>query len=131
MIIDEEVYLKHHGVLGMHWGVRNQKQPSGIKTDHRKRNKRIAIGVGTAVGATAAILIAHNMHVKTSTIKAETKHIAEAKKLLDANKAKHMALISNINKQRFTTNAAANSDLKKLYNLNDTPIHLRDYLPVN
>lgn len=37
MIIDEEVYLKHHGVKGMKWGQRRkQKRQARFEANHKK-----------------------------------------------------------------------------------------------
>jgi hypothetical protein len=47
MIINDEVYLEHYGVKGMHWGIRNDREPMTTKT-------KIKIGasfVGAAVAA--------------------------------------------------------------------------------
>jgi hypothetical protein len=36
VVPDEDVYLEHFGVMGMKWGIRNNK---GTKSSNRKRTK--------------------------------------------------------------------------------------------
>lgn len=127
MIVDEEEFLDHHGIKGMKWGVR--KEGSSGKTDHSKRNKRIAIGVGVVGAAAATALLARHGHLKMSQAKAQTKHIQETQKLLAARKLETREFLQKVNARQRAINLGANDDLKKLYTLNDTPIRLREYLP--
>ena len=48
-----EDYLQHHGIKGMHWGIRRFQNKDGTSTSagkarRKKLAKRVAIGVGTA-----------------------------------------------------------------------------------
>lgn len=49
---DEELreFLEHHGVKGMHWGVRKERTP-GEQELHDSRVKSIGIAAGAGVGA--------------------------------------------------------------------------------
>ena len=61
MIIDEETYLSHFGVKGMHWGVRKQRKKLTYKARaerQRKVNKALQIGTGvTGIAAGTAYLV--------------------------------------------------------------------------
>lgn len=47
--------LSHHGIKGMHWGVRKSQSSGTTGTSNRKRNaKRAAVGVLAVGGAAAA-----------------------------------------------------------------------------
>ena len=55
---DDSKYLAHHGVKGMHWGVRKDRSSyrtsDNIKRFVKKNGKKIAIGAGIATGAALA-----------------------------------------------------------------------------
>ena len=55
MIIDEAVYLEHHGVKGQKWGVRKKKTSGDPERDSVvQRRKRVAVVVGIGLGAAVA-----------------------------------------------------------------------------
>lgn len=68
MIIDEEVYLAHYGVLGMKWGVRKDRKKDGqtLREKFSERQARIKAGH-------AAVLLAKSkkMDVRISQIRKE------------------------------------------------------------
>lgn len=72
MIIEEEVYLEHFGVKGMHWGVRNKR--GGTQEQRRSGNKKfvrnLAIGsaVGIGGGLAVAALMKHHGQLKAKQI---------------------------------------------------------------
>lgn len=140
--------LEHFGTKGMRWGVRKARsETSGngqgkTKEEKRSRNKKIAAAVlvTAGVGATAVIL-SRNHNLKMKDISTSTKRLADVRKLIHSNGSKpvsripqtsaaHKKFISDMMQKQFRLNAAANEDLKKLYTMNDTPIHMRDYLPI-
>lgn len=55
MITDEEVYLylEHHGVKGMRWGVRKKRESSSDDSPKMSTTKKLAIGGGIIVAAAA------------------------------------------------------------------------------
>ncbi len=64
MIVEEDIYLEHFGVKGMHWGVRNQRRggtPEQRRAGNRKfaRNLAIGAGVGVAGGLAVAAMLKH------------------------------------------------------------------------
>lgn len=77
MITDEEIYLylEHHGVRGMHWGVRRARSPSKSSkksTDKDTKEKvRTAAGVALIVagGALYANALLGKRNIKMSTVK--------------------------------------------------------------
>lgn len=79
MIIDEEVYLEHFGVKGMHWGVRKDRTKSGSGYIKKKKDwgneKRAAAILGSvaAAGAIAAGTIFANQH-RSSTVGKAPEH---------------------------------------------------------
>ena len=44
MYVDEEIYLEHHGVKGMHWGISNKKTriSSGLHARLANHHQRVA-----------------------------------------------------------------------------------------
>lgn len=54
MIIDEEVYLAHHGVKGMRWGVRRERIGKRVGTARKNFNRRQMQKVRARSGMSAA-----------------------------------------------------------------------------
>jgi len=77
--IDEDEVLAHHGVKGMHWGVRKQR-PSGGAGPSKKRNQKRAIAgaLGLAAGVGAGIYLNKSGNGKKIAAAAK-KHGASAK----------------------------------------------------
>lgn len=84
-----DAFLEHFGIMGMHWGIRNKKKTSlnnkEKKDNNFKRNKRVAIILGSVAAAaaigTGAYFIKKKMGVSVSeTINAP----ANAKKFAEA-----------------------------------------------
>lgn len=137
MIVDQDIYdhLEHHGVKGMHWGIRNEKKTPRTDAQKKSRNKKIKWGAYYAgVGALATVAILQRQgklplsKVKVSNARGATK---ASTKLLDTHKDETMAFIRQFNAKQNLINQGANSDLKKLYTMNDTPIRMREYLPIH
>lgn len=59
MIIDEEVYLEHHGVKGQKWGVRNDpkfgSRAKKVFTPRLAKRVGIGLGLGAAIGTGATV----------------------------------------------------------------------------
>ncbi len=82
MIIDEDIYLehanettdqevdnflKHFGMKGMRWGVRNQKRNASDTSSRNRKLKKVAIGAGVVGGATfAGVLLGRKGHISIS-----------------------------------------------------------------
>ncbi len=51
MIIDEDIYLEHYGVLGMRWGFRQQrKEDQRNRSPGKRRNDRQRAAASSVVG---------------------------------------------------------------------------------
>lgn len=91
MIINEDVYLEHYGKKGMRWGVRNNsnsKKQALTSEEKDKRNKKLAIILGSAAAVTAigvgAYYAKKHFNVKVSNIPKSTKTVQNfAKSLAD------------------------------------------------
>ncbi len=82
MIINEDIYLKqskekknqevddllkHFGMKGMRWGVRNQKRNASDTPSRNQKLKKVAIGAGVIGGATfAGVLLGRKGHISIS-----------------------------------------------------------------
>lgn len=66
MIIEEEVYLEHFGVKGMHWGKRKARKPFTTAQKRVKTAHRVFLGVRLAAGAlfVASLFSSGNTNVK-------------------------------------------------------------------
>lgn len=72
-----EDYLQHHGIKGMHWGIRRFQNKDGTSTSagkarRKKLAKRVAIGVGTAAavaGTTYAVKRHRDNYVSDNEIR--------------------------------------------------------------
>lgn len=81
MIIDEDVYLEHHGVKGMKWGVRKNRNSTPKQPWSTKKKVGVGLGVAAVVaGTAAAIFISKNGNLPFSSI---SKPSAESKKLVE------------------------------------------------
>jgi hypothetical protein len=62
--MDTDEFLEHHGIKGMHWGVRRDRSSDGSESsDHAKLKKALIIGgvvVGAAVITAGAVYVAKN-----------------------------------------------------------------------
>lgn len=129
--MEDDEFLDHHGIKGMHWGVRNEKKTPRTDAQKKSRNKKIKWGVYYAgVGALATVAILQSRgKLSMSSVKVSNTTRDASKKLLEAHRAEHMDFVREFNAKQKLLNLGANDDLKKLYTMNDTPIRLREYLP--
>lgn len=169
MLIEEDVYLDHYGKKGMHWGVRTAQKVSApavkvggkvgkaIKRqtapDKKERNKKIAIGIGTAAGAAAiaagAIYARKHMHTSIKELPSSPnispKTIVSAphiykinddkgisdylhSRVANSHSSEHEKFIAAFSARQAIINKEANADLRKRYEANMVPIHQREYL---
>jgi hypothetical protein len=129
MIIEEE--LEHFGVKGMKWGVRKNNSRESSGSQKMSRKKKILIGAGITAGvvggaAATHFLLAHNKNVKMTKLKDAEKGRRAVQAFMQAKD--HRRTMDEIMIKQNRLVREANKDLRKLYNLNDTPIHMRDYL---
>lgn len=157
MIIEEDAYLAHFGVRGMHWGVRKQTESSGVRTPKRKglppkvkfvRNATIGIAVGIGAGIVAGKIVGKGIKIKQSKqlsnsfaaerqvaklfgrggigkVPLSTIRPPAGKGKIGKETASFMADFSH---RQSLLNAAANNDLKSLYEKGQVPLHVREYL---
>jgi len=143
--------IEHHGVKGMHWGIRNSstsgKSAGGEEKNTSARNKKIAatVGIGLVVAAT---LFAGDRYLKTSgganarkvgqlaaqgTLKRAGSTPSSVVKAPSAatlkRSADHQAFLKQFAQKQASINKAANIDLKSGYERGMTPLPLREYLP--
>ena len=57
MIVEENDYLEHHGVKGMHWGVRNDGKKARNGTTKLSKRGKLAVVGGYYAGNAAAGLV--------------------------------------------------------------------------
>lgn len=89
MLVSE--FLEHHGVKGMHWGVRKDRssgEGSSAPPDHSKRNKALRIAGGVAavalVAAGTAYLIKHpELLSKAANSLTDEKNVTAGKKFAE------------------------------------------------
>lgn len=86
---EEVVALSHHGVKGMHWGVRKDRtNKTDAQRSARRRStaKKVAIGVGSATVAVGAAYLAYKLnqsgHLPVSSVKTTAKTASEVKRLV-------------------------------------------------
>lgn len=108
MIVDEEVYLEHFGVKGMHWGQRKVKDSGDTpkkaltKKEQAERNlhrarviKRSAAAL--AVGGVATLIILHRTkEIKVTNLRKEHLIFVSAKDNLDRKMNGRMADLRNL-----------------------------------
>jgi hypothetical protein len=103
---DDSAYLAHHGVKGMHWGVRKDKSAyrtsSNIKQFIRRNGKKIAIGAGAATIGAAAL--GAGLGLATSQKARQNRYENRAHK----NYQKQQGIIERIENQRYTPTPRAN-----------------------
>lgn len=60
--VDVDEFLSHHGVKGMHWGVRKEDEASGTPMSSKKKKIIIGASAGTAlvVGMAATAVVLRN-----------------------------------------------------------------------
>ena len=126
---EDTIYvIEHYGKQGMKWGVRsaspNASKADKAKIERRRKNiKKTAVILGVGAAAATAAIVAGKVF-------ANSRMSVPMKEVRTGTSAEHKKFISDFTKKQFRLNAAANGDLKKLYDMNETPIHMRDYLPI-
>jgi hypothetical protein len=105
MDISEETLLKHYGVKGMHWGIRNDKESSDPRFS--KKQKVIAgAAVTAAVGAAlAGAYLKKNSNIRAADLRKRTSQFEASRRVWDAHRG---VKLNEIN--RGFNNGTINSD---------------------
>jgi hypothetical protein len=156
-ITDDDIYdyMEHHGVKGMHWGVRKQRTSGSTEkvegTSKKKRAAQIAVIAGVVI---AGGIIAHKAGVRVPSIRGPSTSSGSAKSadiLKKVGQEKFSAIpmppIGGFSRPRVrqTTSASgdikalrasiatsiklANADLRARDNKNNVPFAMRSYIP--
>lgn len=98
-------YLAHHGILGMHWGVRRDRDrymsPEELEARRRKRNRNLAIGAGVVTAAALGTALAIRGAKKRSSAAKMVKNVENM-----SNKASKV--ISQVKQQAKNTSNVVN-----------------------
>lgn len=154
MIIDEDVYIEHFGVMGMKWGVRNDKKNSKEGTSKKQKAKKIAaitaLGAVIAAGTIYAIKKQKVRHLSSvprfkthsnngykaankilkNNLELKARAISASRAAMVGSK-EHNKTIRRVATDHLRSVNEANVDLKTWYNKSNIPIPERNYLNID
>lgn len=131
MIIEEEAYLEHFGVKGMHWGHRKAKDSGDAppkpltrkeRIERNQRRAKVVKGAAAAavVGGVATAIILHNVgETRVSNLRKANLGFVASKDNLDRKMNARMSELRNLSKMTQPGHPSHEGAMREITNLQE------------